>query len=176
MSDTWNLSAADGALTLHTDTAGRAARGGHKLTIAMREWSALAQVDDDGHPVSVELTVQVDSLEVLKGEGGLAPWTGVEAGTARKNALKSLESGKYPTITYRSTAVTRDGDTYAVSGDLTIHGVTKPHPLTVTATGSNFSAETVVTQTAFGIKPFSLMMGSVKVADDVRLTLTATAP
>ncbi len=173
---TWNLTAADGELLLHTDTAGRAARTGHKLTIKMGAWEATAEVDGDGHPTSVELSVDVDSLEVLKGEGGLAPWTGVEAGTARKNALKSLDSKKFPTITYRSTAVRRDGDTYQVSGDLTVHGVTKPHPLTVTADGSTFSAETVVTQTDFSIKPFSLMMGTVKVADEVRLRITATAP
>lgn len=176
MSDTWNLTAADGELLLYTDTAGRAARTGHKLTIRMGDWRAVAAVDDDGHPTSVELTVQVDSLEVLKGEGGLAPWTGAEPGIARKNALKSLEDGKYPTITYRSTRVTRDGDRYAVEGELTVHGVTRPHPLTVTADGKVFSCETVVTQTDFKIKPFSLMMGTVKVADDVRLSITATAP
>lgn len=171
---TWNLTADDGELRLFTGTAGRAARTGHKLTIAMNSWQATADVDSDGHPTSVELTVDVDSLEVLKGEGGLAPWTGAEPGIARSNALKSLDGKKFPTITYRSTGVARDGDTYRVSGDLTIHGVTQPHPLTVTADGATFSAETVVTQTDFKIKPFSLMMGTVKVADDVRLTLTAT--
>lgn len=173
---TWNLSAANGELLLFTDTAGRAARTGHKLTIKMGVWEATAEIDDDGHPVEVELTVQVESLEVLKGEGGLAPWTGVEAGTARKNALKSLNSSKYPLIRYQSTDVTRTGNTYAVAGDLTIGGVTKAHPLTVTADGNTFSAETVVAQSDFKIKPFSLMMGTVKVADDVRLTITATAP
>lgn len=174
MSDSWNLSAADGDLLLFTDTAGRAARTGHKLTIRMNSWQATAAVDDGGHPTSVELTVQVDSLEVLKGEGGLAPWTGAEPGIARKNALKSLEDGKYPTITYRSTAVHRDGDTYRVDGELTVHGVTRPHPLTVTADGDRFSCESTVTQTDFKIKPFSLMMGTVKVADDIRVTISAT--
>lgn len=173
MGTTWNLTAADGELLLHTDTAGRAARTGHKLTMRMHTWHARAEVDDDGHPISVELTVPVDSLEVIKGEGGLTPWTGVEAGTARKNALKSLDANDHPTIVYRSTAVARDGDVYRVSGDLTVHGVTRPHPLTVTADGQTFSAETVVTQTDFKIKPFSLMMGTVKVADTVRLTISA---
>lgn len=176
MSDTWTLTAADGELLLHTDTAGRAARTGHKLTIAMDSWRATAAVDGEGHPTSVELTVDVDSLNVRKGEGGLAPWTGAEPGIARKNALKSLDSGNFPTISYRSTGVVRDGDSYAVSGELTLHGVTRPHPLTVTADGSTFSCETVVTQSDFSIKPFSLMMGTVKVADDVRLSITATAP
>ena len=176
MTATWDLTAENGELLLFTGTAGRAARTGHNLTIKMGVWEAQADLDDDGHPISVQVEVQVESLEVIKGEGGIAPWTGVEAGTARKNALKSLDSKKHPLIEYHSTSVTRDGDTYQVAGDLTIHGVTKPHPLTVTADGTTFTAETVVTQSDFSIKPFSLMMGTVKVADDVRLTLTATAP
>ncbi|UQE76097.1 YceI family protein [Gordonia sp. PP30] len=173
MGSTWNLTAADGDLLLHTATAGRAARTGHRLTIEMTSWTATAEVDDDGHPLSVTLTVDVDSLTVLKGEGGLAPWTGAEPGIARSNALKSLDAKKFPTITYRSTAVQRDGDTYRVDGELTVHGVTRPHPLTVTSADGVFSCETVVTQTDFKIKPFSLMMGTVKVADDVALTISA---
>lgn len=176
MSDTRTVTAADGELLLYTGTAGRAARTGHKLTIRMNRWKAEATFDDDGHPTAVTLTVDVDSLEVLKGEGGLAPWTGAEAGVARGNALKSLDAKKFPDIAYRSSAVARDGDAYAVEGELTVHGVTRPHPLTVTADGEVFSCETVVTQTDFKVKPFSLMMGTVKVADDVHLTITATVP
>ncbi|GAC58894.1 hypothetical protein GOHSU_57_00120 [Gordonia hirsuta DSM 44140 = NBRC 16056] len=175
MSHTWDLSAADGELLLHTDTAGRAARTGHKLTITMGTWTAQATVED-GHPVAVTLTVDVDSLQVIKGEGGLTPWTGVEAGTARKNALKSLEVKKYPTITYRSTAVTFDDDVYRVDGELTVCGVTRSHPLQVRRDGADFRCETVVRQSEFGIKQFSLMMGTVKVADDVELSISATVP
>ncbi|MCK0439909.1 YceI family protein [Gordonia alkaliphila] len=175
MSDSWTLTDDDGELLLHTGTAGRAARTGHKLTIAMKKWTAQVSVDD-GRPVAVTLTVDVDSLTVLKGEGGIAPWTGAEPGIARSNALKSLEVKKHPTITYVSTGVTRDGDVYAVDGDLTVHGVTRPHPITVRQDGAHFTCEATVTQTDFGIKPFSLMMGTVKVADDVRLTISATAP
>ena len=168
MSDSWTLTDDDGELLLHTGTAGRAARTGHKLTIAMKKWTAQVSVDD-GRPVAVTLTV-------LKGEGGIAPWTGAEPGIARGNALKSLEVKKYPTITYVSSGVTRDGDVYTVDGDLTVHGVTRPHPITVRQDGDRFTCESTVTQTDYKIKPFSLMMGTVKVADDVRLTISATAP
>ncbi|MFT3663226.1 MAG: YceI family protein [Gordonia sp. (in: high G+C Gram-positive bacteria)] len=170
------LTQADGELILRTGTAGRAARTGHKLTIRMNSWRARAEFDDDGRPAAVELTVDVDSLEVLKGEGGLAPWTGAEPGIARNNALKSLDAKRYPTVSYRSTAVTHDADTHSVEGELTVHGVTRPHPLTVVADGYGFVCDTTVTQSDFGIKPFSLMMGTVKVADEVRLTLSATVP
>lgn len=175
MTDSWTLTGDDGELLLHTGTAGRAARTGHKLTIEMKGWTAQVTVDD-GHPVAVTLTVDVDSLTVLKGEGGIAPWTGAEPGIARSNALKSLEVKKYPTITYASTGVVRDGDVYSVDGELTLHGVTRPHPVTVRRDGTGFSCETTITQTDYKIKQFSLLMGTVKVADDVRLTISATAP
>ena len=43
-----------------------------------------------------------------------------------------FDAAKYPTITFRSTAVTSTGaDTAKVTGDLTFHGVTKPVTLDV---------------------------------------------
>ena len=53
----------------------------------------------------------------------------------RDGHLKSadfLELEKYPTITFKSTQVERKGEEeYAVTGDLTIHGVTRPVTLSV---------------------------------------------
>ena len=48
-----------------------------------------------------------------------------------------FEAAKYPTITFRSTAVTQTGKASAkVTGDLTFHGVTKPVTLDVTFHGA----------------------------------------
>ena len=46
-----------------------------------------------------------------------------------------FEAEKYPTMTFRSTGVTRQGDDYKVTGDLTIRDVTRPIDLTVTVEG-----------------------------------------
>ncbi len=44
---------------------------------------------------------------------------------------------KYPTLTFKSTSFTKTGDkTYTVTGDLTMHGVTKPVTLEATLTGT----------------------------------------
>jgi polyisoprenoid-binding protein YceI len=55
--------------------------------------------------------------------------------TMRDNDLKSqhfLDVAEYPTITFKSTSVTKTGDdTYDVAGNLTIRGVTKPVTLKV---------------------------------------------
>ncbi|MFT3714575.1 MAG: YceI family protein [Gordonia sp. (in: high G+C Gram-positive bacteria)] len=175
MSD-WTLTNNDGELLLHTGVEGRAARTGHNLEIRMDEWTATAETDGDGHPTSVRLSVPLDSMEVVGAQGGLTMMTKSEKKVARGNALKSMNAKKNTTVEYVSSDVQRDGDTYAVSGQLTINGITRAHPLTVTANGAAFSCETVVAQTNFGIKPYSLMMGALKVADQVTISITATVP
>ncbi|QEE26842.1 YceI family protein [Terriglobus albidus] len=52
----------------------------------------------------------------------------------RNDHLKSadfFDVEKYPTLTFKSTEVKRSGDSYLVTGDLTLNGVTKPVTLTV---------------------------------------------
>ena len=175
MSDTWNLSEKNGELLLLTDVTGRAAKTGHRLTIRMNSWKAVAVVND-GRPTAVDLAVDVDSMEVLSGEGGMKPLSGAEKKVARANALKSMNAKKHKTVNYYSTDVEDDGSTFRIGGTLSINGVDRSHPLTVNVNDKTFSCETVVDQTNFGIKPFSLMMGSLKVADKVEISITATVP
>jgi polyisoprenoid-binding protein YceI len=85
----------------------------------------------------------------------------------------------FPTATFTSTSVARDGSNLAVTGNLTLHGVTKPVVLQVEGpTGpvpgmdhkphSGFAATTTISRTAFGIAtkfPASVL------GDDVKLTI-----
>lgn len=164
-----------GTLQLHTDVTGRAARTGHRLTIDVEKWSATVD-RDGGVPVGLTLTADVDSLQVVDGQGGLTPMSSIEKGQARKNALKTLKSSQFPAITYRSTKITIDGDRYLVDGELTICGTTVPHPITITSSNGDLEMTSTVTQTKFGIKPYSLMMGTLKVVDAVQVTFTCPAP
>lgn len=65
----WTLDASDGELVLRTGVVGRAARLGHRLTIAMTRWQALVNWSGTD-PVAGELVAEVDSFEVMRGEGG----------------------------------------------------------------------------------------------------------
>lgn len=73
---------------------------------------------DPNHPEasSVEVTIQTASIRTNH--------------EMRDNDLRSsnfLEAEKYPTITFKSTAIAATGDGhYTVTGDLTIKGTTKP--------------------------------------------------
>ena len=172
----WSLTPADGELHILTGVAGRAAKMGHRLTIAMTSWQASAQWDGSA-PAHAELTVDVDSIAVLSGEGGLTPLSGPEKGVCRSNALKSLDAKKFPQIRFASDQVAKTSDGYRLDGTVEIHGTSHPQivDLKVVDTGDalELSARVPVAQTEFGVKPFSLMMGSLKVADEVTIAFSA---
>ena len=173
---TWTLSDSDGDLRLHTGVQGRVSGAGHRLTIGMLGWRALVTWAD-GEPDAVEATVDVASLQVLGGEGGLTPLSEPERTLARGNALKSLGEKRNPTISFRAATVESVPGGYRLDGTLTINGTARPQVLDVVAAEEDgavrLSFDVTLRQTDFGIKPFSLMMGTVKVADEVRVTLEA---
>ena len=172
----WSLDGSHGELLIRTGVAGRAAQMGHRLTIAMRKWQATIQWDSD-EPVTAELTVDVGSLEVVRGEGGLTPLSGPEKILVRSNALRSLDAKQHPRITFVANDIERTGEGYRLTGTLTIHDTSLPHivDLSTDAQGENWwlTSETTVRQSEFGIKPYSQLLGSLKVADDVIVSFTA---
>jgi len=175
----WTLDRNGGELRILTGVAGPAAKMGHRLTIEMESWQAKV-VWKDGEPAAAELVVDVDSLQVLNGEGGVTPLSGPEKLVVRANALKSLDARKYPTITFGAEAIVKTEAGYRLEGSLTIHGRTRPQTveLAVGDAGDAWALSTAVpvTQTEFGVKPYSLLMGSMKVADEVRISFRGTYP
>lgn len=87
---------------------------------------------------------------------------------------------KFPTATFTSTSVVKNGSKLTVSGNLTLHGVTKPVVLDVDGPStpvegmmdhkphSGFSATTTISRTAFGI---GTAFPSALVGDDAKLTI-----
>lgn len=173
---TWTLSDTDGDLRLHTGVTGRVSGAGHRLTIGMLAWRALVTWEDDA-PDAVDATIDVASLQVLGGEGGLTPLSDPERKLARSNALKSLAEKKHPTISYRAATVEAVTGGFRLDGTLTINGTAHPQVVDVVASEADgvwqLSFDVTLRQTDYGIKPFTLMMGTVKVADEVRVTLEA---
>lgn len=176
---TWTFDSSAGDLQILTGVAGRAAKMGHRLTIGMKTWQASVQWAGD-QPESAELVVDVDSLQVLKGDGGVTPLAGPEKGVARSNALKSLDVKKFPKIRFSASDIAKTAEGYRMTGSLEIHGTSRPQvvDLEVEDRGDSWalSTQVPVTQTDFGVKPYSLLMGSMKVADDVTITFTAKYP
>jgi len=152
---------------------------GHRLTIAMASWRADVRWQGK-KPVSAELVVDVDSLQVIKGEGGVTPLTGPEKGVVRSNALKALNAKKYPQITFSTEGISKTAAGYQLDGTVEIHGTSRPQTVELAVEDSGgvwvMSASVPVVQTQFGVKPYSLFVGSLKVADEVTLKFTARHP
>src|SRR5246500_6058866 len=172
----WALDASDGELLLRTGVTGMAARMGHRLTIAMTRWQATVHWADT-EPVAAQLTVETDSFEVLRGEGGVKGLSGPEKTLVRSNALKSLDAGRFPEIRFTAETIDKTDEGYRLTGKLHIRGKSRKHVIELRTDDLGeawqMSAESSVRQTEYGVKPYSLLMGSVRVADDVSLAFTA---
>jgi polyisoprenoid-binding protein YceI len=175
VTEVWTLNPDDGELLVRTMVAGRAAKMGHRLTIAMKRWQATVQWSG-GEPVSAQLTVDVDSLEVLRGDGGLTPLSGPEKILVRSNALRQLGAGRFPQICFDADAIEQSQDGYRLAGTLQIRGNTRDQVIDLRTEDLGdawrLSTQAIVRQSEFGVKPYSLVMGSLKVADDVTVSFT----
>jgi polyisoprenoid-binding protein YceI len=118
-------------------------------------------------PSAVQLSVRSASLTVL--DPGLAPAKRAEV-QARMLGPEVLDSGKYPDIAFASTTVESAGSgKWAVTGQLTIHGVARPVTVSVTQLGGRFRGSVMLKQRDFGIKPISIVGGTVKVKDEIKV-------
>ena len=88
-----------------------------------------------------------------------------------------MDAKKFPQIRFTADQIAKTANGYRLDGAVEIHGTSRPQSvdLTVVDTGYalDLSARVPVTQTDFGVKPFSLMMGSLKVADEVTIAFSA---
>src|SRR6201991_360536 len=90
-----------------------------------------------------------------------------------------LDAAKFPTVTFKSTKVTSAGkDKLKVTGDLTVHGVTKPVTLDVTvnrvgdhpmlkAPAAGFNATALIKRSDFGVGAYVP-----QVSDEIKISIT----
>ena len=120
---------------------------------------------------SVELTIQTTSID-----------TNNENRDKHLRSADFFEVEKFPTITFKSTSVTPKGkDAFDVTGDLTMHGVTKRVTLPVTFLGfaktqrgekAGFEIETTLNRKDYGIVwNRALDEGGFMLSDDVKVTI-----
>ena len=140
-------------------------------------WSGELRFDPD-NPSASSVEVKID------------PGSVDTADADRDGHLRSadfFDVERFPTASFRSTSVEdRRGDRYRVTGDLTVHGVTKPVVLEVTFEGSGkdpwggeragFSASTSIDRKQFGLEwNKALETGGLLVGEKVDLTLEIEA-
>ena len=114
----------------------------------------------------------------------------MDTGTAdRDGHLKSgdfFDVETYPTMTFRSTSVEREGDEWAVTGDLTIKDVTKPVTIVFEEAGSardpfgnlrvGFEGATTINRKDWGLTwNAALETGGVLVSEKIKLEFDVSA-
>jgi len=172
-------------LLVHAGKSGLLKGFGHEHQVRAHAFSGtVVYFPDDPGRSRVRVTVLTDGLRVVP-EADSADIPEI----TRTMREKTLRVDSFPVIEFVSRAVEvigaadpAEGKTTAViraTGDLTMVGVTRPVSvdLTLEISADTLRAEGsfVVKQTDFGIKPYSKVLGLVKVKNEVRFELRVVA-
>jgi polyisoprenoid-binding protein YceI len=166
---TYTLGPEDGILSVRTSRTGAVAKAGHDLVIHVTEWSATLDTDAP----SLTLDADATSLRVREGTGGMKPLD--EDDLANIEQTIDDEVLLRRDISFRSTRVEPTEGGFAVEGDLTLVGETRPIAFDL-AVGDRVTGVAVVKQTDWGMKPYTALFGALKVADEVRVEIDAALP
>ena len=150
-------------LTVRTGKGGAAAKAGHNLVLEVTRWSG--SLGDD----AAELTADASSLRVRSGSGGISPLGDEEkAGIAQTIDEEVLKGAA---IAFRSSSVSRAGDAIEVTGELQLAGATRPLAFTLIERHGAVAGSARIKQTDWGMKPYSALFGTLKVADEVEVAI-----
>ena len=171
-SGTHRLGPDNATLSVRTKRQGAAAKAGHDLLIRVNSWQATLEVADQ---TSMELTADSTSLHVIEGTGGVQKLD--EEDVANIETTIDDEVLRRQDIRFVSSRVSEDGDRVHAEGDLTLADRTRPigFDLTIGESGE-LRAAAVVTQSEWGMKPYTALWGALKVADDVEVVLEGHLP
>jgi polyisoprenoid-binding protein YceI len=156
---------------VRTSRRGGAAKAGHDLLIEVTSWRATIEADPEPSHTKMTLSADSGSFKVVQGTGGIKP-----LGESDKNNIcQTIDEDvlKRTAIEFRSRSVQPAADgRLDVSGDLELFGRPAPVSFTLHADGDGrLHATTMVTQSDWGIKPYSALFGALKVADEVQVEL-----
>jgi polyisoprenoid-binding protein YceI len=165
--------------TVRAFAAGLFSALGHNPTMAIRDYTGEATIAPGSlEQATLRIAVQSASLEVTDDISQKD-----RADIESKMRQEVLETSMHPEIVFESSQVLANklgDDRYAVnvSGNLTLHGVTRSETIyaQVTLTGDMLRAfgEFPLRQTDYGIKLVSVAGGTLKVKDEVKVTFDLT--
>jgi polyisoprenoid-binding protein YceI len=174
-SGTYTLGPDNAELLVRTGRTGAAAKAGHDLTIEVTSWNATLEVAPDPADSRVELTADGGSLTVRDGTGGITALGDDDKKGIRETIDKEVL--KRTQIHFASTSVRDVGGRLQVQGELELLGRRAPVTFEITeGEGGAVTASAVVTQSDWGMKPYSALFGTLKVADAVEVTFAGTLP
>jgi polyisoprenoid-binding protein YceI len=149
-----------------------------KVKGAFHSFNATIEADPtDLTTASIDFSIDVASIDTRNAD--------------RDGHLKSadfFDAEQFPTVTFKATSITKKGeDEYAVTGNMTVHGVTRPETFNVTFEGLakdpmsgaekiGFSAEGKIKRSDFGLTwNAALETGGVLVGDEIKINIEIEA-
>jgi polyisoprenoid-binding protein YceI len=166
---TWNIDTAHSELTFRVRHLAGRVRGSFK------EWQGTLEVDPaDLSAGSANITVEAASINTENADRD-----------AHLRSADFFDVEKYPTLSFTSTSLELDGDEIVLTGDLDLHGVTRPVVLkgpyggVVNDPGGgkriNFEATGKINRKDFGLAWGTLVEGIALVGDVVEIDLAIEA-
>ncbi len=132
-----------------------------RFTLALEEDRVELEVDAGSLKVVCARKDGVDQPKVL----GFLERTQIE-----RNVVKDvLHAKRFPTVRYVGRIVERRETQGRAEGELTLHGVTRPLALTARREGERWMAEAELHQPDFGIRPYSALLGALKIQPGVQV-------
>lgn len=124
-------------------------------------------------PLAVEMTIRSGDLVVLDPE--LSPDKRAEV-QERMRGPEVLDIRQYPEIRFLSKTVTPlGGDRWTVTGTLTLHGAAREMTFLVVRQDGQYRGSTTLKQSEFGIRPISIVGGTVRVKDELKIEFEIVA-
>lgn len=160
---TYALGPDNGSLRIHTTRQGVAAKVGHDLDIEVGRWEATLTTSD---PPAIELTADSTSLRIVDGKRGVKPLSDKDRDEIRKNIDQKIL--KRREVRFQSTG--------AGAGELTLAGTSRPAAFTLDVADGSFTGSATIIQSEWGIKPYTGLMGALKVADAVQIEVSGQLP
>lgn len=168
---TYELGPENSKLLVRTGRRGGAAKAGHDLEIEVTSWSATVRAGAD--PSTTELSLNADSrsLRVRDGTGGMMALKDSDKDSIRQTIDDEVLKGT--SVEFHSTSVQPTGDSAGldVRGDLELFGRKAPVTFVLSDRDGRLTATANVTQSSWGIKPYSALFGALRVADEVEVEL-----
>ena len=158
----------DGTLTVRTGRKGAASKAGHDLRLEVTKWQATLELGDQP---SMTLSADSRSFKVREGTGGVKSLDDDDKANIEQTIDDEVLKGG--AIQFRSTGVAVDRERLSVHGDLEIGGRTQPIAFDLLLSGGRLAGSAVVHQPSFGIKQYSALFGTLKVADEVTVSIDA---
>jgi hypothetical protein len=157
----------NGTLTVRTKRTGVASKAGHDLLIEVTSWSAT--LDPDVDP-ALKLTADSRSLRVVEGTGGMQALDADDKAGIDQTIDEEVLKGT--AIEFRSSTVELDGRLVRVDGELELAGARHPIGFELTtADDGRLSGSATVRQSDWGMKPYSALFGTLKIADEVEVAI-----